>query len=336
MRMTFARFSATCVAAAAVAAIALPANAVTELKVTTALNSKHDQSTAFFETFMDKMKQDESLVKLKYLGGPEVTPNRKQGPAMKRGLIDIINSPATYYAPLVPEARLMGISNVTPQEWRRNGGYDLMAKAWAKRLNAIILGWGNHYGFDQFHILMAQKPKLSKKTGIDLSGLKMRTTPLYTPFFKALGATTKAIAPAEIYTALERGVVAGLAWPEGGIASRGFQVHIKYRIFPGFFRSSTMVTMNLDAYNKLSRKAQDQIRAAGMRYENESGALLQAKAKIDNAKVYEAGVKKFVLEGEYAKAYIQTIISANWADASKRKYTTDFELLKSKMVVPGS
>ena len=74
----------------------MPANAATELKVTTALGSQHDQSTAFFETFMKKMKEDESLVKLKYLGGPEVTPNRKQGPAMKRGLIDIIMSPSTY------------------------------------------------------------------------------------------------------------------------------------------------------------------------------------------------------------------------------------------------
>ena len=65
---------------------------------------------------------------------------------------------------------------------------------------------------------MKDKPKLSKTTGLDLTGKKMRTTPLYTPFFKAMGATTKNISPAEVYTALERGVVDGLAWPEGGVA----------------------------------------------------------------------------------------------------------------------
>jgi hypothetical protein len=48
---------------------------------------------------------------------------------MKRGLIDIILSPSAYYAPLLPEARLTGISNVSPQEWRKNGGCDLMSKA---------------------------------------------------------------------------------------------------------------------------------------------------------------------------------------------------------------
>ncbi len=322
--------------AAAVMAIALPANAATVLKVTTALGSQHDQSTAFFETFMAMMKKDESLVKLKYLGGPEVTPNRKQGPAMKRGLIDIIMSPSTYYAPLLPEARLTGISNVSPQEWRKNGGYDLMSKAWAEKMNAVILGWGNYYGFNQFFIWTVKKPKLSKKTGINLKGVKMRTTALYTPFFKAMGATTKGISPAEVYTALERGVVDGLAWPEGGVAFRGWQTKIKYRIFPGFFRSTTMVTMNLDAFNKLPKKAQDQLRVAGLHYENTSGAILKAKAKIDNEKVYTAGVQKFVLPPEYAKAYLKTILDANWADAAKRKFNIDFKLLKSKMVLVGS
>jgi TRAP-type transport system periplasmic protein len=311
---------------------AAPANAATELKVSTALGSQHDQSTAFFETFLAKMKEDESLVKLNYIGGPEVTPNRKQGPAMKRGLIDIIMSPSTYYAPLLPEARLTGISNVSPQEWRKNGGYALMSKAWAKKMNAVILGWGNYYGFNQFFMWTLEKPKLSKTTGVDLTGVKMRTTPLYTPFLRAMGATTKAVSPAEVYTALQRGVVKGLVWPEGGVAFRGWQAYIKYRVFPGFFRSTTMVTMNLDAFNKLPRKAQEQLRAAGLYYENKSGELLKAKAQIDNAKVYKAGVQKYTLPPEYAAAYSRTILNANWADAAKRKYTVDFETLKSKMI----
>ena len=335
MKITIGKLAATSVAVATAVAIALPASAATELTVSTALGSKHDQSTAFFETFMKKMAEDEGEVKLKYIGGPEVPPNRKQGAAMKRGLIDIIMSPTTYYSTAVPEARLTGISNVSPQEWRKNGGYEIMAAAWAKRLNAKILGWGNFYGFNQFYIWMLEKPKLSKKTGINLNKTKMRTTPLYTPFLRAMGATPKAISPSEVYTALERGVVQGLAWPEGGVAFRGWQAHIKYRIFPGFFRSTTMATMNLDKFNKLSRKAQDQILAAGLHYENASGEVLQKKAEIDNAKLRTAGVQDFHLKGEYAEAYISTILAANWADAAKRKYTVDFELLKSKMFKSG-
>jgi TRAP-type C4-dicarboxylate transport system substrate-binding protein len=332
MRLTFGSFAAAGVAAITAAAVALPANAATELKVTTALGSKHDQSTAFMETFAKKMKEDESEVTLKYLGGPEVTPPRKQGAAMKRGLIDIIMSPTTYYSATQPEARLTGISNVPPQEWRKNGGFEIMADAWAKRMNAIILGWGNFYTTEQFSIWLVDKPKLSKETGLDLKGMKVRSTALYTPFFKAMGAIPKTIDPAEVYTALESGTVRGLAWPEGGVTFRGWQRFIKYRIFPGFFRSTTMATMNKDKFESLSKKAQAQLLAAGLYYENNSGALLKAKAKIDNEKIRKAGVQDYHLKGEYAKAYIDTILGAKWADAAKRKYTVPFEVLKSKLL----
>ena len=337
MKPTFGSIAAAGVAAVTAAAIALPAQAATEITVSTALDQKHDQSQAFFETFFKKMKEDESVVKLKYIGGPEVTPNRKQGAAMKRGLIDIIMSPTTYYSNLQPEAKLTGISNVPPEEWRKNGGYEIMADAWAKRMNAIILGWGNFYTTEQFSIWLIDKPKLSKTTGLDLKGMKMRSTALYTPFYKAMGAIPKTISPAEVYTALERGVVQGLAWPEGGVAFRGWQRFIKYRILPGFFRSTTMATMNKDKFESLSKKGQAQILAAGLHYENASGAILKEKARIDNEKIKKEGVQDYHLPAEYAGVYIKTILGASWADAAKRKYTVPFEELKAKMYKqPGS
>ena len=259
MKLTYGSLAAAGVAAVTAAAIALPAQAATELKVTTALGTKHDQSQAFLETFVKKMAEDESEVKLKYLGGPEVTPPRKQGAALKRGLVDIIMSPSTYYSAAQPEAKLTGIANVTPQEWRKNGGYDIFAGAWAKRSNAIILGWGNFYTTQQFSIWLIDKPKLSKETGLDIRGLKMRSTALYTAFFKAMGAIPKTIDPAEVYTALERGAVQGLAWPEGGVAFRGWQRFIKYRIFPGFFRSTTMATNTHSPSGKCSPEFHPQV-----------------------------------------------------------------------------
>ena len=117
MKFTIGKLAATGVAVATAAAIAMPVQAAEELKMSTALGQKHDQSKAMFATFAKEMKKDESVVKLNYIGGPEVTPNRKQGAAMKRGLIDIIMSPTTYYANLVPEARLTG-SRVRPRRVR--------------------------------------------------------------------------------------------------------------------------------------------------------------------------------------------------------------------------
>ena len=336
MKITMGKLAAAGVAVAAMATVTLPAQAAEELKLSTALGEKHDQSKAMFATFVKEMKKDESLVKLNYIGGPEVTPNTKQGAAMKRGLIDIVMSPTTYYSNLVPEARLTGISNMTPQEWRANGGHALMNKIWADKLNGVILAWSNWYDDNQFYLWMKEKPKLSKTTGLDLNGVKMRTTSLYTPFLKAMGATTKNIAPAEVYTALERGVVDGLAWPEGGVAFRGWQKYIKFKVGPAFFRSTTFLTLNKDRFDKLSKKAQDQIVAAGLYYENESGRVIKELIAIDNAKIKADGVQDWNAPGEYGKAFMETILKANWADAASREYSVDFELLKSKMLKSGS
>ena len=332
MKFAIGKLAATGVAVATAAAIAMPAQAAEELKLSTALGQKHDQSKALFATFVKKMKEDESAVKLNYIGGPEVTPNRKQGAAMKRGLIDIIMSPTTYYANLVPAARLTGISNMPPSEWRANGGHAMMNKIWAKKLNAVILGWANWYDQSVFYIWTKEKPKLSKTTGLDLTGMKMRTTPLYTPFFKAMNATTKNISPAEVYTALERGVVDGLAWPEGGVAFRGWQKFIKFKVGPAFFRSTTFLTMNKTRFDKLPKKGQAQLVTAGLQYENNSGAVLKELVKVDNAKINADGVQNWDVPGEYGKAFTATILKANWADAAKRKYSVDFEALKAKML----
>ena len=96
-----------------------------------------------------------------------------------------------------------------------------------------------------------------------------------------------------------------------------------------------MVTMNKDKFNSFE-KGQAQIIAAGLNYENKSGALLKELAAADNAKIYKEGVNDYTLPGDYGKAFKKTIINANWTDAGKRKYTVDFATLKAKMLDSGS
>jgi len=87
----------TALAAAAVAVVAWApgqAQAATTLKVSTCLARNHDYIQAYFQTFFEPLNAAKTDLKLRYLGGPEVTPRQKQAPAMKRGLIDIIVCPA--------------------------------------------------------------------------------------------------------------------------------------------------------------------------------------------------------------------------------------------------
>ena len=129
-------------AGAAALALAAPAQAATAtLKATTCLARNHDYTLAFMKTFVDPLNAKKGDVHIQYLGGPEVTPFKEQGPALKRGLIDMILCPAAYYGGLFGEARLPGAQTTPIAEIRKNGAWDMMEAAWNKHLNAHIVSW---------------------------------------------------------------------------------------------------------------------------------------------------------------------------------------------------
>ena len=113
-------------------------------------------------------------------------------------------------------------------ELRKNGGFDYMAKLYAEKMNAIFLA--RHVDNNPFHLYL-NKPI----TNPDLTGLKIRITPVYRDFFQALGATVVQTPPGEVYTSLERGVVDGYGWPITGIFDLGWHEKTKYRVDPGFY-----------------------------------------------------------------------------------------------------
>ena len=174
-------------------------------------------------------------------------------------------------------------------------------------------------GATEFHVYLAgdYKSRISEKTGLNLKGFKMRSTAGYHPMLKKMGAVPINISPGDVYTSLERGLVKGLAWPEGGVARYGWSKFIKYRVGPGWWRTSSTLVMNLDVYNKLTKKERDAIHAASIKYEIDSVESLRARVKVDNAKVFASGVKPVNLTGKAAKAYLDTAYGATW-DAAKK------------------
>ena len=60
-------------------------------------------------------------------------------------------------------------------------------------------------------------------------GKKIRSIPLYDPILQTLGAVPVTTSPAEAYTAMERGVVDGLGWPDLGLLDFKFYEHARAR-----------------------------------------------------------------------------------------------------------
>ena len=86
-----------------------------------------------------------------------------------------------------------------------------------------------------FHIWSTKKPGINEDGSVDLSGLRLRSSPLYRAFFEALDATIVVQGASEVYTSLERGVVDGTGYPVTGLRDYGWDKFLKYRIDPGFY-----------------------------------------------------------------------------------------------------
>ena len=233
------------------------------------------------------------------------------GNAVKSGVIDMVHLPHTFYQNLLPIGDAMKLNQKTPKELRANGFIDFMNKLHNEKVNAEYLG---HWGLNiPFHIYLRNK----KIETADLKGLKLRITPVYRAFFRALGADLIQIPPADVYTALERGTVDGLGWPQWDIKSFGWDKQIKYRVDPGFYGTSEAFLVNLDKWKTLDSKQQAYLKKSFQDMEDE----MWEKAKELNAfyakRQAEAGIQTITFSPEETARYKKVAYEAGWEEALK-------------------
>jgi TRAP-type C4-dicarboxylate transport system substrate-binding protein len=299
------------------------------LRTQTALPKHHDLSKSFLANFVAKLNAaGKGVVRIDYLGGPEVNPANKAAPALKRGVLDILHSPAAYHAGIIPHGLTMMATNLTPAQIRANGGFDMLAPQWEEKLNARILAWAESGA--QFHLYMVKEPPM-KDGKIDLAGVKMRTTGAYRPLLNALGATPVRISAGEVYTGLQRGVVEGFGWPTVGLNALGLAKLVKYRIDPPFYHLANLVLINIDKWKTLPKPAQDLLMKIGAEYERTSIGYIKAAGKADAEAVARQGVRVFKMSAEAQRAYLKTAYDAMWKRIGEKLSDAEVAALRAKM-----
>lgn len=301
------------------------------LKAQTALPTNHDLSVSFLKVFVDHVNEvGKGIVRIDYIGGPEVTPPNKAAPALQRGVFDMLHTPAAYHAGIVPQGRGLMATNLTPSEYRANGAFDQLAPLWAEKLNAKIIAIGETGA--QFHLYLVDKPKLTSKGVPDLTGVKIRTTGAYRPLVEALGGTPVQITNAgEVYTALERGLVGGFGWPTVGLNSQGLAKQVKYRIDPPFYHLANVLLVNMDKWNSLSKEAQDLLIKEGARYEEASIKYIKDAGEADAKGVLASGVEVFTLPPEGAKNYLDIAYDVMWGQVEAKLGPDETAALRTKL-----
>jgi TRAP-type transport system periplasmic protein len=300
LALTLGLTLASLLSASLISGMAAAADEVT-LKAISAFAEKTFYSRGF-ERFIDKVNADgKGVVQISYIGGPKAMPPFEVGNALKGGVVDLANVTGAFYTNVMPEADAWKLTEKPMSELRKDGGYAYMASLYEQKMNAILLA--RHIDNNPFHLYLT-KPI----SGPDLTGLKLRITPVYRDFFQALGATVVQTAPGEVYTALERGVVDGYGWPITGIFDLGWHEKTKYRVDPGFYSAEVSILVNKSAWAKLN-EPQRQVIADAAAWIEAQAADVSKENEADSAKQKAAGIQVITLSDEFRKKAYE----AGWA-----------------------
>src|SRR4249919_1409248 len=281
------------------------------LRAVTAFAEKTTYSRPF-EKFIEQVNAEgKGIIQINYIGGPKAMPPFEVGNALKAGVVDIANTTGAFTTNVMPESDAWKLTERPISELRKNGGYDYMAKLYAEKMNAIFLA--RLVDNNQFHLYL-NKPISTP----DLTGLKIRITPVYRDFFQALGATVVQTPPGEVYTSLERGVVDGYGWPITGIFDLGWHEKTKYRVDPGFYTVEVSVLVNKTTWDKLSDAQKAVLRKAAERGEAEAAAEFGAENAKDTKRQADAGIQTIKFDGTVAEAYRTKAYQAGWEGVIKQ------------------
>jgi TRAP-type C4-dicarboxylate transport system substrate-binding protein len=241
----------------------------------------------FFEVFL-KNVETASKGDMKFLvSGPETVPPFEQLQPVGSGVFQVLFTHGAYHVGQTPYLTSVEALSGDLKKWREAGVRDMIDKHYQK-FNLKLVALGQTPERSALQIILRQPIGPSG----DLKGRKIRGTVTYSGVFSLLGASPVVLPPAEIYSALEKGVVDGAGWPVLGVLDYRWYEVAKYMVRPTFGMLTYPIFFNLTAWNKLSdqqkkilldegRKAEDVFYPEWNRLaEEELGKLKQQGAQI--------------------------------------------------------
>jgi len=294
-------------------------------EVTLRAVSAFQEGTAYarnFERFIARVNAEgRGQVRIAYVGGPRAIPTFEIGNALRGNVVDVASVSAAFYTNLLPEGDALKLATRPMPEQRRNGAWELINRLHNQRVNAWYLArqfQNIHYHF----YFRALPPGIAR---LDLSGIRIRSTPVYQALVEALGAQPITIAPGEVLAAMERGVVDGYGWPMLGVFDLGWQQVTRYRLEPGFYNGEVNVLVNLDRWRRLSDRQREILEAAALWLEAldaESVALIEAEGR----RQADAGIRTFRLPDAEAERFLAHATEIAWQAVIRRSPETGPQL----------
>lgn len=249
-------------------------------------------------------------LQINFIGGPKAIPTFEVGKSVRSGVIDLALNTGAFYTNVMVESDFLKLTQMPIAEQRKNGAFEAINAVWNEKGGMQYLG--RFVENQPFHIYLTKR--IDKP---DLTGLKIRITPVYRDFFQALGATVITTAPGEVYTALERGVVDGYGWPIGGIFDLAWHEKTKFRVEPAFYDAEVSVIMNLQSWNKLNPAQRALLTRSIIAFEAGNTFWNQYAAEESDRQT-KAGIQTIRFDEATARAFRERAYEVAWAAAAKQ------------------
>ena len=249
-------------------------------------------------------------LQINFIGGPKAIPTFEVGKSVRSVVIDLALNTGAFYTNVMVESDFLKLTQMPIAEQRKNGAFDAINAVWNEKGGMQYLG--RFVENQPFHIYLTKR--IEKP---DLTGLKIRITPVYRDFFQALGATVITTAPGEVYTALERGVVDGYGWPIGGIFDLAWHEKTKFRVEPAFYDAEVSIIMNLQSWNKLNPAQRALLTRSIIEFEAGNTYWNQYAAEESDRQT-KAGIQTIRFDEATARTFRERAYEVAWAAAAKQ------------------
>lgn len=290
----------TCSVLLSTGSLSTPAQAQTpiEWKMITSWVPQHAVVANQFIPFVKKVNERAAgKLKISFVG-PEAVPPLEQLRPVSEGLFDGFFTTAAYHMGQISLGWGFDIFEATPKERRAYGIIKIVDEAYRKKANLTLLAaMADGVGF---HLILRNK-MLDKA---DLTGLKIRSTPGYDLWIKALGGAPTSVASAEVYSALEKGVVDGSCLGAVGTLELKLYEVAKVQVRPRFGDRTCSVFVNLNSWNKLPKDLQDLLTKTAIEAEEETRATMLGLLDIEEKELQKRGMNISVLPPKEAKKYL--------------------------------
>lgn len=296
-------------AGAILAATAGAAAAQTTVRMLKTWDARYPGSKVICDRYAQLLTEASGGEIVVQMSGPETIPPLEQLEPTQSGLFQVLCTYPGFHTGAT--TLLTGLEGIRPDvaAFRDSGAMDVIQETYGKLgLQAVAVPLAHGAWF------FLNKPL---SAGGDLSGLQIRALPPQHPYVSAIGGTPVVLPPAEMFSALERGVIDGAVFPSAGASGYGFS-EVTNSYFETEIVLAHVILANQAFWDGLPEGVRKIFEEQARVLEDEIPAVYDRLNAQEQEKLAAAGMTRLELDPAVASRLAEAIDSGAWAYAESR------------------